>query len=40
MQRLVEGHGFVPMSQELAAKRARQRVERGYVNLYPVFREK
>ena len=40
MQRLVEGHGFVTMSQELAAKRARQRVERGYINLYPVFREK
>ena len=40
MQRLVEGHGFVPMSQEMAARRAEQRVERGYVNLYPVFREK
>jgi uncharacterized peroxidase-related enzyme len=40
MQRLVEGHGFVPMPQELAARRARQRVERGYVNLYPVFRDK
>jgi uncharacterized peroxidase-related enzyme len=39
MQRLVEGHGFVPMSPELAAKRARERVERGYVNLYPAFRE-
>ena len=40
MQRLVEGHGFVPMSREVAAKRAQQRVERGYVNLYPAFREK
>jgi uncharacterized peroxidase-related enzyme len=40
MQRLVEGHGFTPMSPELAAKRARQRLERGYVNLYPAFREK
>ena len=40
MQRLVEGHGFVPMSKELAAGRARERVERGYVNLYPVFRDK
>lgn len=40
MQRLVEGHGFVPMSQEMATRRAQQRVERGYVNLYPVFREK
>jgi uncharacterized peroxidase-related enzyme len=40
MQRLVEGHGFIPMSNELAAKRARERLERGYVNLYPAFREK
>ena len=40
MQRLVEGHGFVPMSPEAAAKRAKQRVDRGYVNLYPAFREK
>jgi uncharacterized peroxidase-related enzyme len=38
MQRLVEGHGFVPMSPEMAATRARQRLERGYVNLYPAFR--
>lgn len=40
MQRLVEGHGFVPMSKEMAARRARERVDRGYVNLYPVFRDK
>ena len=40
MQRLVEGHGFVPMSPEAAAKRAQERLERGYVNLYPAFREK
>lgn len=40
MQRLVEGHGFVPMSSEQAERRAKQRVERGYVNLYPQFREK
>jgi uncharacterized peroxidase-related enzyme len=39
MQRLVEGHGFAPMSRETAAERARERLERGYVNLYPVFRE-
>lgn len=39
MQRLVEGHGFKPMSRETAAERARQRLERGYVNLYPAFRE-
>ena len=35
MQRLVEGHGFVPMTREVARERARRRVERGYVNLYP-----
>lgn len=40
MQRLIEGHGFVPMSPEAAAKRARERIERGYVNLYPAFRQK
>jgi uncharacterized peroxidase-related enzyme len=40
MQRLVEGHGFVPMSREQAQKRARQRLERGYVDLYPAFRTK
>lgn len=40
MQRLVEGHGFVPMSPEAAAKRAKQRIDHGYVNLYPAFREK
>jgi uncharacterized peroxidase-related enzyme len=38
MQRLVEGHGFTPMSRETAAKHARRRVELGYVNLYPAFR--
>jgi uncharacterized peroxidase-related enzyme len=40
MQRLVEGHGFTPMSRETAAKRASQRVELGYVNLYPAFRDR
>ena len=39
MQRLVEGHGFVPMSGEKAAQQAARRVELGYVNLYPAFRE-
>ncbi len=39
MQRLVEGHGFTPMSREVAAAHARRRVEQGYVNLYPAFRE-
>lgn len=39
MQRLVEGHGFVPMTEEVAAKRAQERLEHGYVNLFPAFRE-
>ena len=39
MQRLVEGHGFTPMSREAAADRARRRLEHGYVALYPAFRE-
>jgi alkylhydroperoxidase family enzyme len=39
MQRLVEGHGFVPMTREAAVKRARERIEHGYVNLYPAFRK-
>ncbi len=39
MQRLVEGHGFTPLSREAAAKGAKRRVERGYVNLYRAFRD-
>jgi uncharacterized peroxidase-related enzyme len=39
MQRLVQGFGFVPLTREVAAKHAKKRVERGYVNLYPAFRE-
>jgi uncharacterized peroxidase-related enzyme len=39
MQRLAEGHGFTPMTREVAAEHARRRVELGYVNLYPAFRE-
>jgi len=39
MQRLAQGHGFVPMSRESAVKRARERIEHGYVNLYPAFRQ-
>lgn len=39
MHRLVAGHGFTPLSREVAAKHARKRVERGYVNLYPAFRQ-
>jgi uncharacterized peroxidase-related enzyme len=38
MQRLVEGHGFTPLSREVAVKHAKRRVERGYVNLYRAFR--
>jgi len=39
MQRVVEGHGFTPMTREVAAKQAKKRVELGYVNLYPGFRK-
>ena len=39
MQRLVEGHGFTPLSSEAAAERAKRRVQLGYVNLYPQFRK-
>jgi uncharacterized peroxidase-related enzyme len=38
MQRIVEGHGFKPLSREQAARHARRRVDLGYVNLYPEFR--
>ena len=38
MHRLVAAHGFTPMTREQAAKRALQRIEHGYVNLYAVFR--
>jgi uncharacterized peroxidase-related enzyme len=40
MQRLVEGHGFTPMSRDVAATHARRRVELGYVNMYPAYRNK
>jgi len=39
MQRLVQAYGFVPMSRAAAVKRARQRIEHGYVNLYSAFRK-
>lgn len=39
MQRIAEGHGFTPMTPEVAARQAKRRVELGYVNLYPAFRE-
>ncbi len=37
MQRLVEGHGFIPITKEVAKKHAAKRIELGYVNLYPKF---
>lgn len=40
MHKLVSGYGFTPLTQEVAAKHAKKRVERGYVNLYAAFREK
>ena len=40
MQRLTQGHGFIPMSKELARIRAEERVEKGYVKLYPKFAER
>lgn len=40
MQKLVEGHGFIPLSQEVAREHAARRVELGYVNLYPQFAKK
>ena len=39
MSRFAGGHGFAPLTREAAAKRAVQRVEQGYVNLYPTFRK-
>jgi uncharacterized peroxidase-related enzyme len=38
MQRLVEGYGFTPMTREAAVKRAKERIEHGYVDLYSAFR--
>ena len=37
MQKLVEGHGFVPLTKEVAREHAKKRVQLGYVNLYPAF---
>jgi uncharacterized peroxidase-related enzyme len=39
MQRLAQGFGFLPLTREVAAKHAKRRVERGYVNLYAAFRD-
>lgn len=40
MHRLTAGHGFIPITREEAAVRAKKRLEKGYVNLYPAFAEK
>lgn len=40
MCRLVQGHGFIPMSPEKARENAEKRVEKGYRNLYPEFVKK
>jgi uncharacterized peroxidase-related enzyme len=40
MQRLVQGHGFTPLPQDVSAKHAKRRIELGYLNLYPQFRDK
>ena len=39
MQRIVEGYGFIPMTQKKARENAKKRVELGYIDLYPEFRE-
>ena len=39
MQRLVEGHGFIPFSSEVAQAHAKKRVELGYLKLYPKLAE-
>lgn len=39
MQKLVEGHGFIPLSKDVAREHAKKRVKLGYVNLYPQFRK-
>ncbi len=40
MQKLVEGHGFTPLTPEVAREHAKKRVQLGYVNLYPQFAKK
>lgn len=40
MVRLAQGFGFRPLSRETAARHARKRIDRGYVGLYPQFRQK
>lgn len=40
MQKLVEGHGFIPLTREVAREHAKKRVQLGYVNVYPQFAKK
>jgi alkylhydroperoxidase family enzyme len=40
MHRLTTGHGFIPMSRETAIRKAKARIEKGYVNLYPSLAER
>lgn len=40
MHRLTMGFGFKPMSRETAQQKARARIEKGYVNLYPALAKK
>jgi alkylhydroperoxidase family enzyme len=37
MHRLTMGFGFKPMSRETAQRKARARIEKGYVDLYPTL---
>lgn len=36
----VGGHGFTPISRDAAAQHAKKRIEHGYVNLFPAFRDR
>ncbi len=38
MHRLVAAYGFTPLAREAAQRKAKKRLELGYVNLYPRFR--
>jgi uncharacterized peroxidase-related enzyme len=40
MRCIAQAYGFTPMTREKAAERAQQRIEHGYINLYPSFRDK
>jgi uncharacterized peroxidase-related enzyme len=40
MRCIAQAYGFTPMTREDAATKALKRIEHGYLNLYPSFREK